>query len=171
MRGAEGALFPASGLHTVTVEVFWDHEGIGRHVLGAATVMVTPPEDEGHARAAAEILSTPDAMLAMVFGGDHLTEGIAAIDAGLSHRALRPHFAFIEAKRVGQPFAKRKADAKQFVSLIKEEPVMSSAEVARAAKIAKKEGGPSAKAVAPVLKAKVDAMDVAGPVADLVESL
>ena len=63
--------------------------------------MVTPPVDDAHAEAALKVLTTPDALLTLALGGDHLDEGIEAIQAALDNPVLRPHFAYIEAKRVG----------------------------------------------------------------------
>ena len=171
IRGADGALFPSSGLYRVTVEAAWDADGVSHRAAGATTLMVTPPEDDAHSVAAGEILSSPDTLLAMVIGGDHLEEGISAIAAGLGNKALRPHFAYLEAKRVSEPFRGRKADLKTFADLINENPVMSSAEVERAAKIVQKQGGAQAKSITPVLKSKIEAMDSGGPVAKLVKSL
>ena len=49
---------------------------------------------------------------------------------------LRPHFAVVEAKRVGRRFGKRKADVKAAAELIDDNTVMSGTEIGRIAKIA-----------------------------------
>ena len=64
-------------------------------------------------------------MLTLAFGVDHLTEGIAAIGAALVNKILRPHFAWIETKRVGTRFGARMPDLNAAAALIDETTVMS----------------------------------------------
>ena len=142
-------------------------------VTGSAEVMVTPAVDEAHAEAALKVLSTPDALLTLVLGGDHLDEGIEAIQVALANPVLRPHFAYIEAKRVGQRFRKRKANLKAAADLIDESAVMSPSEIAKAAVLVKTEGEDTApgKRISKALKAKVEAVNAGDDVRDLVDSL
>jgi hypothetical protein len=156
MRGAEGALFGAPGLHEVQVDVHWEIDGMTAHVTGSSTVMVTPVQDEVHAAAARHVLSTPDAHLVLAIGGDHMTEGIAAVQAALESPVLRPHFAAIEAKRVGRRFGKRKPDFKKVDQLVDESTVMSGDEVGKLALIAadNKAVGDAAKQLTRALKSK-----------------
>ena len=62
--------------------------------------MVLAAVDASHREAARQVLGTPDVMLTLAFGGDHLEDGLAAIRAALANDVLRPHYAFVEAKRV-----------------------------------------------------------------------
>ena len=143
MRGAEGALFPAGGLFTITAEVRWEAEDGGDAIVrGETTVLVTGAQNAGHAAAAHTVLATPDAHVVLVVGGDHLEEGIAAIQTGVADKVLRPHFAAIEAKRlVGLDragAAKKGAarNAKAAVSgLLDETSVMSESELVKLAKL------------------------------------
>ena len=64
------------------------------------------------------MLATPDAHLVLAIGGDHLEDGIEAIEAALDEPVLRPHFAVIEAKRLARRFGKRKPDMKAVAALI-----------------------------------------------------
>ena len=128
MRGAEGALFGVSGIHEVQVDVHWDIEGMVAHASGRSTVMVTAAVDERHAQAAHKVLATPDAHLVLVFGGDHLSDGIDAIQAALASPVLKPHFAAIETKRLAGRFMKRKPDVKAATALLDDSTVMSNAE-------------------------------------------
>ncbi|MDG9924077.1 MULTISPECIES: hypothetical protein [unclassified Pseudomonas] len=128
MRGAEGALFGVSGIHEVRVDVHWDIDGMVAHASGRATVMVTAAVDERHAQAAHKVLATPDAHLVLVFGGDHLSDGIEAIQAALASPVLKPHFAAIETKRLAARFMKRKPDVKAATALLDDSTVMSNAE-------------------------------------------
>lgn len=84
---------------------------------------------------ALRILSTPDALLTLVLGGDHLTEGIAAIQAALDEPVLRPHYAYIEAKRIGRRFQNRKPDYKEAAKLMEDATVLSPQEAEKAAKM------------------------------------
>ncbi|PTU75470.1 zinc metalloprotease [Pseudomonas mangrovi] len=128
MRGSEGALFGTSGIHEVKVEVHWDVDGMIAHLEGSASVMVTAAVDAEHAAAAHKVLGTPDAHLVLAIGGDHLTDGIEAIQAALDSPVLRPHFAAIECKRRARGFMKRKPDIKAAEALLSKGTVMSADE-------------------------------------------
>ena len=157
MRGAEGALFGAPGVYQVQVELRWDTEAaIVAKVSGSASVMVTATADPEHAAAAHRVLATPDAHLVLAIGGDHLTEGIDAIHSALDSPVLRPHFAAIEAKRVGRRFGKRKADVKSAEALVDADTVLSGAEIGKLAEIVTGAGGAAGKDLARVLKAKAE---------------
>lgn len=133
LRGGQGALFPAPGLHQIVVEVHWDVDGLEATVSGETSVLVTGTVDADHAAAARQILATPDTLLTLVLGGDHLTEGIEAIQAALDNPVLRPHFAYIEAKRLAKGFGSRKANPKSAKKLIDKSTVMSPTEFQKAA--------------------------------------
>jgi hypothetical protein len=116
LRGAEGALFASTGLYNVSVEVKWDVEDAVASVVGSTTVLVTGPQNASHAAAAHKLLTCPDAHLVLVLGGDHLKDGISAIQAALEDDTLRPHYAVVEAKRLAKRFNEREpeiADAKK----------------------------------------------------------
>jgi hypothetical protein len=137
LRGADGALFPAPGLHRIEIDVAWEMDGMPVKVSGTASVMVTPPVDESHAQAAVATLTAPDLLLTLAIGGDHLDEGVKALEAAMSDKTLAPHFAVVEAKRIGRRFGSRKADPKAAVACISADAVMSPAEVRHVASIAK----------------------------------
>jgi predicted Zn-dependent protease len=138
LRGAEGALFTAPGVYTVEVEASWDMSDGHVGTSGRTTVYITSAENNAHARAAMDVLSTPDTLLSLAITGDHLDEGNKAIQTALDNEVLRPHYAFIEAKRLAQPFGRRKADIKAAATLLKEDTVMSNGEIKKAAKLLKK---------------------------------
>lgn len=148
LRGGDGALFPIAGAYTVDVEVSWDLNGGHVGVSGTANVFVTPAQTDSHAKAALKVLSTPDTLLSLVLTGDHLTEGNEAIQTALQDDVLNPYFAYVEAKRLAQPFDNRKPDLASSASLLNEQTVMSSAEIRKYAKLidkAKQAGDKSAK--------------------------
>ena len=89
LRGPEGALFPSSGLFKIIVEVLYEVDGLQVNVNGECSVLITPPEDESHAKAARKILSTPDALLVLAIGGDHLQDGIDAIQSCLDNKVTQ----------------------------------------------------------------------------------
>jgi hypothetical protein len=173
LRGAQGALFPMPGPHQITVEVHWDSGGLVAVVVGTTDVMVTSVVDEGHAQAALKVLSTPDALLTLVLGGDHLEDGIAAIQAAMDDPTLRPHFAYVEAKRVGRRFDKRKANLRMAAQLLDESTVMSPAEIEKAVELVKAEGADTApgKEITKTLKSKAGTMNVSEDIKSLVDSL
>lgn len=132
LRGAEGALFPAPGAYRVFVDLEWSLGEAKIRLSGDAPVMVTPPVDESHAAAALRILTSPDALLTLVLGGDHLEEGTEAIRTALEDDVLAPHYAYIEAKRVGKRFGDRDADVDAAAKLLNEDIVMSAREARKA---------------------------------------
>jgi hypothetical protein len=144
LRGGQGALFPSAGLYRIQVLVSWDVHGIESAVLGEASVMVSAAVDEKHAEAALRVLSTPDTLLTVVLGGDHLDEGVSAIQAALDNPVLRPHYAYIEARRLSKASGKRGADPEQAARLLTGDVVMSPAERKKAATMGK--GGKAAAA-------------------------
>ena len=154
MRGAEGALFLQPGLHEVMVEVHWEADGMVATVRGRTTVMITPVQDAVHAAAAHRVLSTPDAHLVLAIGGDHLEDGVQAIQAALDSPVLRPHFAVVEAKRIGRRFGRRKADLNAAAALLDADAVMSPSEIGRIATIVGGGSGAAAKDLGKMLKAK-----------------
>ena len=142
LRGGQGALFAAPGLHHVEVEVHWDLDGVEVATSGETTVLVTAAVDADHAAAARKLLSTPDTLLTLVLGGDHLDEGIDAIQAALDNPVLRPHYAYIEAKRLAKGFGQRAAKPKVAQELVEPDAtVMSPAEAKKAAKFSDRQSG------------------------------
>ena len=173
LRGGQGALFLTPGIHRIAVELHWDVDGIEATVTGETNVMVTPAINDDHARAAFHVLSTPDTLLTMVMGGDHLTDGIAAIQTALDNPVLRPHYAYLEAKRLAKRFGKRKANLKAVAELLDAETVMSPAEIGKAAGLVKAEGANSehGKKVSKMLKSKIGKLNVSDDIQKSVNSL
>ena len=105
MRGGQGALFPTVGVHEITVKVSWTVADGGKIAAqGKTTVLVTGTESPGHAAAAHKLLKNPNAYLVLVLGGDHLTDGVEAIEQALKDPTLAPHYANVQAKRLAQAF-------------------------------------------------------------------
>lgn len=173
LRGGEGPLFPAGGPHRIVVQVSWDVGGAEVLVSGQTEIMVTAATDEAHAKAALDILTTPDTLLTLVLGGDHLKDGIEAINGALVNSTLRPHFAFIEAKRLAERFGKRKANLKAASDLIDDDAVLSPAEIKKAAKLVSAAGAEnaSAKSIAKVLKGNLIKQNVNDEVSNMVTAL
>jgi hypothetical protein len=129
-------LFPSPGLYTVNISIDWDVHRAHVGITGTTTVMIGPIESEAHAVAAHKVLSTPDTLLSLVFGGDHLVDGNEAIHAAIENPVLRPHYAVIEAE------------------LIDESSVMSPPEISRMAGIMKDASAQSAKKMGSLLRKK-----------------
>jgi hypothetical protein len=128
LRGRQGVLFPRPGAYRILVEVSWQEDIRDIVVTGETNVVVTAPVDAAHREAALQVLGTPDTLLTLALGGDHLNEGIAAIAAALGNDVLRPHFAYVEAKRLAAGFGGRTPDMKAAAALIDDTTVMSAAE-------------------------------------------
>ncbi|MBI5328604.1 MAG: hypothetical protein HZB80_10015 [Deltaproteobacteria bacterium] len=173
LRGGQGALFPVPGVHQIIVEVHWDGGGIDAVVTGEVNVMITSAVDESHAKAALKVLSTPDTLLTLVFGGDHLTDGIEAIQTALKNPVLRPHFAHAEAKRLAVRFGKRKANIEAAAKIIDDSTVMSPDEIKKTSTLVKDEKADSAsrKSLAKILKNKVSEIGVTDEIKGIVDSL
>jgi hypothetical protein len=135
LRGFEGALFQAPGAYEVRVDLNWEIDDMPVCKRGVTTVMVTPPENEKHAAAALKVISEPDMLLTLVMGGDHMEKGVAALQSVLEDSVLAPHFAVVEAKRIGKKFGSRSADIQKALGLIDQHTVMSGSEVKRIAQL------------------------------------
>ncbi len=133
--GTEGPLFPTSGYYRVLLELRWDFEGVQIRIAGSAGLMVTPPKDDDHARAALRIFSNPDTILALAIGGEHLEKGNEIIAAAVNNPVLKPHYDLIAAKRESQRFFKKQPNFRKTSEIVNEKTVMSPAEVVRLAKI------------------------------------
>ena len=173
LRGGQGALFPSSGVYRIKVEVRWDAEELELSASGETMVSVTPATDSAHAQSACKVLASPDSLLTMVLGGDHLVEGIETIQAALKNPVLRPHFAHIEAKRLSMRFGKRKPDLKKAAGLIDDSTIMSPAEIRKMAVLVKDAGTGSdgAKSIIKSLKDRLDRQDLHDEVKELVKAL
>lgn len=173
LRGPEGALFPSAGMYRIIVTVSWELDNVPVALWGETSVMVTPPVDDQHARAALKVLNTPDALLTLAIGGDHLAEGIEAVHTALNNPVLHPHFAYVEAKRLAQRSGKRKSNLKAAAALITDATVMSPAEVHKAAKMVKAEGADSApaKSIISTLKQKAKTLPISNEAKDILDAL
>ena len=128
LRGAEGALFPSSGVSQIFLKAGWDVGdcSVQATVTGKTTVFITDAHDSKHAAAAHKILTTPDAHLVLVLGGDHLEDGIKAIQQAVEDKTLGPHYAAVEAKRLAQPFEERCANCEEAKKLVEQKGVVVS---------------------------------------------
>jgi hypothetical protein len=124
LRGAGGALFPIPGVSEIKVTLNWPlEEGDSRAiVIGSATVFITTATDPSHAKAAHKMLTTPDAHVLLVLGGDceQLKSGKEAIDLALADKTLRPHYVAVEAKRLATKFHE-KQDLRAAERLVREQ--------------------------------------------------
>jgi hypothetical protein len=143
LRGVEGALFANAGSYTIEIEVSWDMNEGHVSVSGETNVYVTSAKDEDHARAAMKILSTPDTLLSLAITGDHITKGNDAIQVALQNKVLRPHYLYVEAKRLAQSSGERSPDIAAAAKLLSQDSVMSSSEIKKAVRLLKKENGAS----------------------------
>lgn len=153
LRGPQGALFAAAGLYRIKVDLHWEADGGEFQTSAETDIIVTPAVEPSHAKAALKVLTTPDVLLVLVLGGDHLTDGIEAIQAALNDPILRPHYAYIEAKRLATRFGKRKPNLKAAAELITDHAVMSAPEAKKAGTLISGDSA-EAKAVAKVVKSK-----------------
>jgi predicted Zn-dependent protease len=132
LRGPQGSLFPNAGFYDISIEIHWENGEIHGFSTANAQVWVSAAENEEHAKVAKKLLATPDLLLTLVFGGDHLPKGVAALKLALRTSVLRPHFAFAEARRLCQKRDKHATNLKQAAALIAEKPVMSLGEKTKA---------------------------------------
>lgn len=128
LRGKDGPLFQQGGYHRIELFLEWDVNGVLVCLKGTCTVMITPAMDEDHARVAKAIFDNADTHLVLVLGGDHLTDAVEVIQQALSNKILRPHYAYIEAKRLGKTFGKRKAQKDKAKALLQKDVVLNEKE-------------------------------------------
>ncbi len=128
LRGPDGPLFSTPGLHTVVIDLSWDVDGVPVHSETSTTVMIESAQNEQHAAAAREVLSEPDLLLTLAIGGDHLDDGLEALQTAMDDDVLAPHYAVVAAKQVGQSFLNRKADLEGASKLLADDTVMSATE-------------------------------------------
>ena len=98
------------GPHRIQLIVSWADGTSAVSLSGETTVTVTPPVDEDHRLSALIVLATPETLLSLVIGGDHLIRGNAAVDAAIKNPVLKPHFALIKAKRLAHGYRPCKKD-------------------------------------------------------------
>ena len=153
-------LFPVPGTYRIVVEASWTTLGVALYSVGETAVKVTAASDAAHADAARRVLASPEMLLALALGGDHLKEGIEAIGAALKNDVLRPHFAYVEARRRATRFHKRMPDLKAAADLIDETAVMSSAELRKAVRLVEANAGNiDAAALMAKLKSRISGSD------------
>jgi hypothetical protein len=136
--GETTPLFPTTGIYCVEVVVHWQDGPLPRFVRARTQLMVTPPRNDDHARAALRVLTTPDILMSIAVTGDHLETGNAALGAALGNPVLRPHFAVFEAKRIGHRFRHRRPRPAAALGLVRSQTVMSSSEMRRVADLVDK---------------------------------
>ena len=128
LRGPEGALLPAPGRYQIVIEVHWDIAGLEMEITTESSIIVTPATDEAHYIAAQRVLSSTDALLTLALGGDHMKDGVQAIQRALEDPILAPHYSYIEAKRLAEPFRQRAAEPDLCAALIDQDTVMNARE-------------------------------------------
>jgi hypothetical protein len=99
--------------------------------------MITTATDDEHASIAKAIFDNPDTHLVLVLGGDHLTGAVEVVQQALNNKILRPHYAYIEAKRVGKNFGKRRAQKDKAKALLQKGAVLNTKEKQKAADLVK----------------------------------
>ncbi|KAL5352979.1 hypothetical protein ACLOAV_002928, partial [Pseudogymnoascus australis] len=104
LRGGDGALFPSLGASEITARLRWTPPSMGdvgplpeAVVEGKTTVFVMGPVTPGHAKAAHKMLTTPDAHVLMVLGGNYLSKGTEALNMAVEDDVLGPHWRVVEA--------------------------------------------------------------------------
>ncbi|KAH8588343.1 hypothetical protein B0O99DRAFT_677525 [Bisporella sp. PMI_857] len=132
LRGGDGALFPMSGVSDISVTLRWGLPSAGEVgeqplaiVIGSATVFITGASNSSHAKAAHQVLTSPDAHLVLALGATHLTDGTEAVEAALANDVLRKHWNAIKAKSLAT--SGKKEDSRKLLEG-KHECVMSDAE-------------------------------------------
>lgn len=98
LRGPQGALFPASGLYKIIVELRWDDRGARYGLLGSTDLLVQGAEDINTAQAVYDVLSNPDTLVA-VAADSTAGRGASAIKQAAADPVLGPHYAWLDAKR------------------------------------------------------------------------
>lgn len=133
LRGPDGALFPVPGDYRVEVELAWAPDAHRRRLTAATAVAVEPPPDTATARVAEDLLATPDLLLSVALGADHLPDGSRALAHALADPVLRPHYAAIEARRLAR--RRTRAARRRATALCREAVVAAASERAKLARL------------------------------------
>lgn len=131
LRGPLGALFSREGTYKISV-VLALHE-YGSIVRASTTVSIDAAVDAKQQALAERVFTTPDFLLLLVFGGDHLPEATSLLDALLQHPLLARHYAAIQARRLLLPFFSRAPSVKAAVQNLKVDLSATSRELWRIA--------------------------------------
>ena len=135
LRGPQGALFPEAGFYDITIDIHWENGEIHGFATTTASVNISAAESLDHAKVAKKLLATPDLLLTLVFGGDNLPKGVAALKLALKQPILRPHFVFAEVRRLVQKRDNKAGNLQKVAALMLENPVMSICETKKAAQL------------------------------------
>jgi hypothetical protein len=154
LRGPEGPLFATSGSHKVDVLVRWSGEGnVPLRGHGETTVWIDQAAEDEHANAAARVLGTPDLSVVVALrGGEHLRDGIEALETALHTTRLRPHYAATEALRAGRPFFDRAPNTEGLVDALREDVVATVDEIEEAARLLQQHRDEAGPPVAPAVE-------------------
>ena len=156
LRGPQGALFATSGEHRVDVVVHWTtSDGTPMRRRATTNVWIDHATEPAHAEAAAQALGAPDLSVVVALGGgDHLSDGTAALEAALAAAPLRPHYAVTEALRTGQPFFDRAASSADAVTdAVGEDVVATGDEVTAVSRVLARHRRDDATRLAPAVQA------------------
>jgi len=171
LRGGQGALFPSAGSYRIVVEVDWDQDDLNLGATAEVSVAITPAVNAAHAEVAHRVLTTPDTLIVLALGGDHMQEGQEAIQAALQDPVLRPHYAAVEAKRLGTRFGKRKADMQAAAAVLDETSVLDASTICKLATMAKDERGTGGRKLGKLLRDKAEGAALGESEKQLVRSL
>ena len=136
LRGADGPLFAAPGMHEIELTASWWVDGHRFHTRTTTQVLVTGVQSAKHAEAAKAVLSTPNTLVAMVVGGDHLDDAVEAFQTALESEVLRPHFDYLEARRRHKTPTAEPEDLAAVVAELDDSSVVSSREAAKLSEMA-----------------------------------
>ncbi|MEW6160459.1 MAG: hypothetical protein AB1813_23755 [Verrucomicrobiota bacterium] len=101
LHGPGGALFPLPGRYKVELEILWLPGNQSITAQGHAFVEVDVPSP-GDRDPSLLILKTPEVLFPLVFGSSRSAKGNQALEVALRNDRLKPHFAFVEFKRLSR---------------------------------------------------------------------
>lgn len=128
MRGCNGPLFPRSGYYEIRFTLEWPLGQTPVCVEATTGILVISPSTKRDSKLALELLRNPEAFWVLVVGGEHLGDGIEAIQRALKSKLLRPHFDYIEAKRRSGLVATTTEAAEGFAEMITGTSLLNSRE-------------------------------------------
>lgn len=129
LRGPQGPLFPEPGRYRIEVEAGWVGPGGIALATGHCEILVTPPRNRQHERAALQLLRSQELSILLVFrplpDSEHpgLRKALAVLRRALETPELRGSFGPFEARRLAR-FGLQKA-----AGLIDEGSLMTTSEI------------------------------------------
>ncbi len=150
-RNHTGPLFPVPGRYVVSIRVPIRRGKHRQNLVGETQLSVQVANSVRQRKLAERVLRSTELQRVLTVGGEYTRATARLIKSVLENEELRPHFQFIEAKRLGTRCFKRKCNLRKMSGLLSPSTVMTHQEIRRAVDIIRqgiRDGSRAAKSIA-----------------------